>query len=190
LENLGNEHEVAYQLELNPWGNISGGWDEIFPNSRLRVKVKAELPLSIGANGLTVCDTFNLDLEQKSDRSKVNSGKIILDATNAFPFSCGVTIHLLDANNNVLHVLPGESDLLSAVYGSLDPIDGLMKKSSQVVFNLTESAVNDVNLVKKVMVIAEFNTPDASGVNQQVSIPAGAFLAVKLRAAFQFKAML
>jgi hypothetical protein len=190
LENLGNEHEVGYKLELNPWGNISGGWDEIFPNSRLRVKVKAQLPLALGANGLTVCDTFDLNLEQKSDRSRINSGKITLDATNAFPFSCGVTLHLLDANNNVLHVVQGESDLLSSVYGSLDPFDGLMKKASQVVFNLSESAVSDINLIKKVVVIAELNTPNSAGSNQQVQIPAGGFLAVKLRAAFEFKAML
>jgi hypothetical protein len=190
LENLGNEHEVGYKLELNPWGNISGGWDEIFPNSRLRVKVKAQLPLALGANGLTVCDTFDLDLEQKSDRSRINSGKITLDATNAFPFSCGVTLHLMDANNNVLHVVQAENELLSAIYGSLDPLDGLMKKASQVVFNLSESAVNDINQIKKVVVLAQFNTPDAAGMNQQVQIPAGAFLAVKLRAAFEFKAML
>jgi stringent starvation protein B len=65
-----------------------------------------------------------------------------------------------------------------------------MKKASQVIFNLSESAVNDINLIKKVVVLAQFNTPDGAGLNQQVQIPAGAFLAVKLRAAFEFKAML
>jgi hypothetical protein len=36
LENLGKTHIIGYKLELNPWGNVSGGWDEIFHTADLK----------------------------------------------------------------------------------------------------------------------------------------------------------
>jgi hypothetical protein len=64
LENLGNKHTVDYRLELNPWGNVSGGWNEIFPSSRFKVQFNAQMPLAVGADGLTLRDTFDFKLNQ------------------------------------------------------------------------------------------------------------------------------
>ena len=57
LENLGAKQKIGYSIQLNPWGNTSGGWNEIFPNSHLKVSIDASLPLLIGADGLTIRDT-------------------------------------------------------------------------------------------------------------------------------------
>ena len=190
LENLGNMHSVGYKIELNPWGNTSGGWNEIFPSSRLKVKLKAQMPLAIGADGLTLRDTFDFDVKQDLEKSYVESGILVLNASNAFPFSTNVKLYLLDEAGLTLHIIDGSSTIASSLYGSVDPKDGMKKTNSEVNFVLSEAILNDLALVKKIAVQAEFNTPDpSSSSNQQVSIPVGAFLGVKLKAKLNFKAI-
>jgi hypothetical protein len=190
LENLGKSHTIGYKVQLNPWGNTSGGWNEIFPNSRLKVRLKAQMPLSIGADGLTLKDTFDLDIEQNDTKTHVESGMFVLKATNSFPFSCGVTLYLMDSGGNMLHTVTGTEVIQSSAYGTVDPVDGLKKGDSEIQFVLTNAVLTDLNKIKKVAVQATFNTPDpANGNAVQVTIPAGAFLAVKLKAKLNIKAI-
>jgi hypothetical protein len=59
---------------------------------------------------------------------------------------------------------------------------------SEIHFVLSEEAINDLDMIRKVCVRAKLDTPDpGTGTNQPVSIPAGAFLAVKLKAMFRLK---
>jgi hypothetical protein len=190
LENLGNVHSVGYKIEMNPWGNTSGGWNEIFPTSRLKVKLKAQMPLAIGADGLTLRDTFDFDVKQDLEKSHVESGILVLNASNAFPFSTDVKIYLLDEAGLTLYIIDGSSTIESSLYGSIDPKDGMKKSNSEVNFILSEAMLTDLALVKKIAVQAEFNTPDpSSSLNQQISIPVGAFLGVKLKAKLNLKAI-
>jgi len=191
LENLGKQHLIGYAIQLNPLGNISGGTDEIFPNSRLKLKVKAQLPLSIAADGLTVRDTFDLDLSQNYDKTHAESGTITMNCTNAFPMSCGAVLYLADSTGTILHTVVAESEISSALMGTLDPVDGLMKKKSKVDFTLDAATVKDLPLLKKVIVEATFNTPNPSnGLSEIQSVPLGAFLAVKLNLKVNTKVVL
>lgn len=191
LENLGKQHTIGYSIQINPLGNVSGGTDEIFPNSRLKLKVKAQLPLSISADGLTVRDTFDLDLTQNYDKSHAESGTITMNCTNAFPLSCGAVLYLADSTGTILHTVVANSEISSALMGAIDPVDGLMKKKSKVEFELDAATVKDLPLLKKVIVEAAFNTPNPSnGLSEIQSIPLGAFLAVKLNLKVNTKVVL
>jgi hypothetical protein len=170
---------------LNPWGNISGGWDEFFPQSKLRVKLKAQLPMNIGMDQLVLKDTFEVNLNQDPEKTRVKSGDIILSTSNAFPFSADIQLQLLDENNNVLHTIVGSEKIESSQYGNIDPNTSMMVSKNVVVFKLSEAAAADVNLVKNILVQSEFNSPNPiSGINEQQPIPVGAFLAVKLKTNF------
>ena len=184
LENMGATHQLGYKLELNPWGNVSGGYNEIFPQSRLKVKVRAQMPLSIGADGLTLQDTFDLNLSQSTDKTHIGSGSFVLTASNTFPISAGVTLYLLDENGSLLHTVVGTEQILSGTLGGLEVLSGLYKKDSEIIYTLTEPMLKDINKVKKVAVRAVFNTPDNTGTNVQASISAGSYLAVKLKTRF------
>lgn len=191
LENLGKDHLINYKLELNPWGNVSGGWNEIFPNSRLKIKLHAELPLTVGMDGLTLRDTFNIDLAQNTDKTHIESGDIVLNATNAFPFKGEMTLFFLDEAGNLLHSVQGTTFLQSSLYGDVDPSDGLRKKKSEVHFVLTNAIIKDLERITQVCVRAKLDTPDpVTSTNQTVSIPAGAFMSVKLKAMFRLKTVL
>ena len=191
LENAGAKNKIGYSFQLNPWGNTSGGNDEIFPNSRIKVKVHAEMPLSIGADGLTLRDTFDINIPNDETKTHVNSGVFTLSATNAFPLSCQPVLYLMDENNNILHTIIAESQISSSLMGTTDPTDGIKKKKSNVDFVLNESVTNDLKLVKKVIVEAVFNTPNiTSGLSEQQNIPNGAFLAVNLKLRLNSKIVL
>jgi hypothetical protein len=191
LENLGSTHQIGYQLQLNPWGNVSGGNDEIFPFSKIKLKVKAQLPLSLSANGLTLKDTFDLDLDQDNSKTHIESGTISMNATNAFPLSCDAVLYLMDTNNVILHTIVANSQISSAMLGALDTNDGLYKKKSKVDFVLSDAILKDINKIKKVMVEARFDTPNSStGLSEMQSIPLGAFLAVKLNVKLNTKIIL
>jgi hypothetical protein len=63
----------------------------------------------------------------------------------------------------------------------MNPLTGLLEKKSSVEFILSEEVIADLNKIKLVAVEARFDTPNyQSGLNEQQSIPYGAFLAVKL----------
>ena len=181
LENLGSSHKFGYQIQLNPWGNVSGGADEVFPNSRIKAKVNFQMPLQVGADGLTLRDTFNFDLSQDPTKIHANSGIVTLNATNAFPISCEPVLYFMDENNFVLHTVLASTQIGSSNLGSLNPLNGLKEKKSQVEFILPVELVNDLNKIKFVVVEARFDTPNPStGTNESQTIPYGAFLAVKL----------
>ena len=183
LENLGSSHQLAYQLQLNPWGNVSGGYDEIFPNSRLKIKIKALVPLTVSSDGLTLRDTFNIDLKKQNyNKTHAKSGLIILTATNAFPLACEPILYLLNENGSILYTVNATSQIYSSLMGPLNTQSGLFEKSSLLEFVLTEDIVKDIDNIKKIIVQAKFDTPNPlTGQNEVQSIPFGAFLAVKLR---------
>lgn len=185
LENLGYNYQVGYSIQLNPWGNVSGGYDEFFPSSKLRVKLKVQMPMTIGMDELVLKDTFDVNLNQDPEKTHVKSGSILLSTSNAFPFSADIKLFLLDANNNVLHTISGSEQIESSEYGTMDPSVNLKVRKNEISFVLSEAAANDANLIKKIVVQSRFNSPNGlTGVNEPQPIPVGAFLGIKLKTKF------
>lgn len=189
IENLGSRHEIAFSLETNPWGNTSGGWNEVFWNSRFKLNLDASLPLMVASNDLVVSDTFDFKVSQNPESSRVVSGALVLMAENAFPIEGSVKLKLLNANGNVEHVVLGTSPIRSSVYGSLNA-SGVQTSKSEIRFELTEAMVEKLENYTSIVVESKFSTPNIAGTNVQQSIPANAFLGVKLRGDFKLKAVI
>lgn len=185
LENMSSNFDIGYKMQLNPWGNVSGGTDEIFPHSRIRVNLYADMPMTVGLDNLLLRDTFAFDLEQDVSSTHVTKGRFFLKASNAFPFSAAVSLKLLDANKNVLHTVVGSNEIQSGAFGTLNASNNLMVSDSEVTFDLPESVVKDISLVKFILVESLFNSINpGSGVSEPMDIPVGAYLSVKLRTRF------
>jgi len=190
FENLGINHKLAYQLQINPWGNTSGGWNEIFPQSKLKLTVEANLPLAIQANDLTIRDTFAFKLDQNKDKTHISGGKFVLDADNAFPFSGALRLILLDEAYATLFSIPGSTTIVSSLQGTMNS-NNVQHSKSQVEFVLPSDLVNKLGNVKYIAVESIFNTPNAAATaNQMVNIPANAFLGIKLKALFDLKTVI
>jgi hypothetical protein len=182
LENLGYRYKLGYNIKLNPWGNVTGSWDELFPNSTLSVRLKAEMPLMIGLDQLVLRDTFALNFTQNSDNTTVKSGEFLIQSSNAFPFSAQLKMFLLDASGNVLHQVNGTGSIEAAQFGSMDIQSGLMVSNSELRLVLGEEVLDDINLVESFIVQTEFNTTNPlTSVNEPMGIPVGAFIAVKVK---------
>ncbi|MCC6701130.1 MAG: hypothetical protein IT221_06385 [Fluviicola sp.] len=183
LENHGGTNEIAYQIQLNPWGNTSGGWDEVFDAHPLKVNLAANMPLNIGMSDLIVQDTFDFSLKQNTEKTHVKSGTIWLNCTNAFPLQGMLTLYLLDENNVTLGSITASDEVLSSEYGSV--VNGIKQKSSSVQFVVPESLVSQLDYTKKMVVKLKLNTPDGNtGTSTKLPIPANAFFKFKLGAKF------
>lgn len=180
IENHGSKNELSFQLQMNPWGNVSGGWDEIYDSHPLRVKLNGMFPLNVGLSDLIFQDTFDLSLVNDPAKTNVKSGQIWVNAMNAFPFEGTLQLYLLDANYQTIAVVSGTSNIQSSVFGSV--INGIMQKKSEVFFPVSESVCDNIGAVKHCMIKLKLNTYDANGANAQVPIPANAFFKFKLGA--------
>ena len=111
---------------------------------------------------------------------------LLWHTSNAFPFSADVSLLLLDANGNVLHTVNGSEKIEASQFGSFDTDHNWNVAESEVHFILSEGVVTDLNDVKFVLVKSHFNSMDSiTMVNEQMIIPVGAFLSVKLKTKFK-----
>lgn len=187
LENHGAKNDIGFELQLNPWGNVSGGWDEIFPQSSLKVNLKADMPLAIGLNDVVLLDTFDFSFKQDFTKTHVTSGNLWVKATNAFPLSGVVTLSLLDASGNTITTINGTSTFASSVFGSV--VNGILQKQSYVEFPISESVLEQLDLVKQLSLKVTMNTPNpATNISEQMAIPADAFFGVKVGAKLKVEA--
>ena len=183
MENLGAKNELGYKIQLNPWGNVSGGWNEIFPNSTFKIRMRAAMPLSIGLDGLVISDKFDVDFNQEPGKTRIKSGEFILQTSNAFPISAEIKLILLNQNGNALHTIVGSELMQASQFGQFNLEHDLYVADSELHFVLSEDVLNDLSNVKRIVVEATFNTLNpTSNLSEQMSIPFGAFLAVKLKA--------
>lgn len=182
LENHGAKNEVAFQVQLNPWGNTSGGYDEIYDDHPIRLKVNADLPLNIGLNNLTIQDTFALNLSQKEGSSRIKEGTMMMDIVNAFPFEGALKVSLLDQNNTIIAVLTPSDHVASSIYGAV--VNGILQKQSKLYLDLPASVLSNTASIKKCVVQVKLDTPDLTGSSVQVSIPQNAFFKFKVGTKF------
>lgn len=180
VENHGAKNELSFQLQLNPWGNVSGGWDEIYDAHPLRVKLNGAFPLNVGLSDLIFQDTFALNLVNDPNKTNVKSGQIWVNAMNAFPFEGTLQLYLLDENYQEVGVVFGTSAIASSVFGSV--VNGIMQKKSVVYFPVSEAICDQIGTVKHCMIKLKLNTYNQNGANTQVPIPANAFFKFKLGA--------
>ena len=185
LENLGAFQNISYQLQPNPWGNTAAGHDEAFAHSHLRLKIAAQMPMALSADGLTLQDTFALNLAQDLNKTHVTGATVVLDATNAFPLACDLVLYFMK-DGQILHTVIADAQLASATLGQIDPTDGLLKKKSKIKIVLPPALVADLQDLNEIAVGATFATTDPStGLAVQQPIQANAFLALQLQLQLQ-----
>jgi hypothetical protein len=190
IENLGVKNEVSYKLKLNPWGNTTAGWNEVFPQSRLRLTLEAQLPLAFRMDNLTIRDTFAINFQQKENKTHAESGVLQILVDNAFPMAAKLKVSFLDENKNVLTTVDATQDIASSLYGELNA-QGLFHKTSTVDIPLSKEVVTSINDAKSMIIQAQFNTPaPGNSTNQTVFIPADAYMSIKAKAKIGLKMVL
>lgn len=174
IENLPRILRVNFAFEINPFGNTSGGWDELYINSFVRARLTADMPLAIGMNQLTLRDTFNLKYKQ-SGAIAPNSGTIKIKTFNAFSLSATISLQILNENNASILTKAGDGNIQgSNTISNFAPMNVV---PSEVNFHFDEQEMINLRNMHRIVLTAVFNSPN---IGQIAQIYAGQFLAFKI----------
>jgi len=174
FENLPNLLKVNFAFELNPFGNTSGGWDELFSTSFVRAFLTADMPLAIGMNNLTLRDTFALKVGDTGALTP-NKGNIEIRYSNAYSFGASLQIQLLDEIGNVLLTKSSESPISGSQ--NISNSNPVVPVNGEVIFNFNESEMPAILNMDRIVIIAVFNSP---GNGQIASVFSDQFFAFKI----------
>jgi hypothetical protein len=183
LENAGPKIKLVYEFALNPMGNISGSWNEIFPNSAVKLDLNLTMPLGFALDKFTVTDTFKLDFANyQKQLDQARSGEMIIDLKNAFPIEGGLMLKFIDEYEQTLVALSEFKTIKSCLFGSTSSSSGTQIQETQIVWQFTEEDFKKLSSTKNIIVIGKFNTPDpATMMNSSVWLSEKCFLGCKLR---------
>lgn len=174
LENLPKWIRLNFGFEINPFGNTSGGWDELFSTSFVRAFLTADMPLALGMNNLTLRDTFNLNLGETGAITP-KSGSIKVKTFNAYSFGASLQMQVLDSTNAVLLTKSGNGSILgSNVLANFAPVQVV---PSEVVFEFNETEMEALLKMNRIVLTAVFNSPNSGQIAQ---VHANQYLAFKI----------
>ena len=156
LEHLGYKYSVGYGVYVNPWGNTSSGNDEIFPSSFIDFRLKANFPLNVGMENLTLVDTFEVDFNEQGNAARVKSGQFILKTENSFPFGGDISLTFLDEAGEELHTLQAESGIdpasLNATQNQHIPV------ANELIYEVDEALIIQLPELKSIKVTVRMNS--------------------------------
>ena len=161
IENIGSKYEIGYAIHLNPLGNTSSGNDVIYPQSTLGIDLKANFPLLIGADNLTLSDTFDIDFKNDNKLALLKSGKLILNTTNTFPFGAEVKIELLNESGESLKQIISTGLISPAQINSAG--NAHLPVSEKIEFTIDGEAAVLLSETKSIMVEVVFSSNSLTG---------------------------
>jgi hypothetical protein len=163
LENLVSELTIAYTYELNPYGNISGSFDEVFGNEIFSIHADFKMPLNIGLDELVLGDTVSLNFGNNLERiSKFESFEIVFTGTNSFLLDGELSFYFLDEKSSLLIEKVNSIRFPSGNSGANST--GVLPFSnfnSTVTFNAFD--IRNLIKAKKVVIKAKLNTSTNAG---------------------------
>lgn len=168
IENMSDSILLGYELEINPFGNVTAGSDEVFPGSTFELFLDAEFPLEFGADNITLVDTFKLDYSNPESVYPEN-GEFILTYANGFPLQAVAFFQLLDGNGQVIDVIESSSMISSGTYDTATYLT--TTSSGEITFLLTSENVANLDLATHVVLHVAFSTDQS----QMVKIGSDAF---------------
>ncbi|MBI3135337.1 MAG: hypothetical protein HYZ14_11740 [Bacteroidetes bacterium] len=161
IENMSDSILLGYELEINPYGNVTAGSDEIFPGSALELFLDAEFPLEFGADALTLVDTFEIAYDN-SESVYPENGEFILTYSNGFPLEATAFFQLLDANGNVIDLIESSQPVYSGTYNNVSYLTA--PATGELTFSLTSENVVNLDMATHVILNVAFSTDQAQKV--------------------------
>ncbi|MFA7272946.1 MAG: hypothetical protein WC044_03710 [Crocinitomicaceae bacterium] len=188
LEHAGPKIKLVYDFELNPLGNISGSWNEIFPNSSVDMNLRLTMPLGLTLNNFTLADTFALDLNSaKKQLAQARSAEIAIELANGFPIEGKLMLKFLGQDKEILVALTDYQFIESGLMGSVNS-DGIAVKNSKIAWQFSQADFEKLTSCKFISLISVFDTPDpATSLNSSVLLQENSFLGCKMIINLQYE---
>lgn len=174
IANMPDSIVVGFEIDINPYGNISGGSDEFFPGSTMELHLNGEFPLSFSANQLTLTDTFSVDFNQQ-EQAHLDEANLFLEYVNAFPLEANATVYLLDAQGAIIDSIAGDTPIESGIYQPSTYITN--PATGNVVFILSRENITNLEIAEKLKINVSFESYDSGA----IKIDDGAYFDFNLR---------
>ena len=116
IENLPSKIAIDGKFIINPFGNVSGGNDFLFYNSKTALKLRIDAPLAFAINDLVLMDTVSLNINI-GENQPVKSATLKAYINNGFPFGGNLQVYF-PGNNNVVDSIMFQQTIQSAIVGS------------------------------------------------------------------------
>ncbi len=155
IENLPDQLAYTYQLETNPWGNISGGNDFIYNSSKLEALLNIRIPLKINPDNLTFYDVLSYSIN--TENKNVENGMIHFNIKNHYPLDFRLKIAILNNFNTETDVLINTNQLILAATPTLN---GSIPTSTVLDINLPKATINRLLSSTKMSFTAISHSPN------------------------------
>lgn len=169
IENLNDSIVLGYELNINPFGNTTGGSDEIFPGSKLELILNANYPLEVGADNLQITDTFKVDYKPGEDVYPENA-IFELQYSNGFPIGASASIDLMNLSGDIIDTIDGAISINAGNYQSSTNLT--TPTSGAIIFNVTSENLHNLSLSSHIILKITFNSSNT----ELVKINADAYL--------------
>lgn len=158
IENLPDQLDFAFGVDLNPLGNVSAGNDFFYYDSPFEANIKVDIPLRARVDNLVLQDTIDWDLSQGGAIENINHGELTMIIDNGFPMIGEPTLVLLDSNDQFLDTLLFPAEVAAAPIGP----DGRVSNSieSRLVIVLTEEMSGRLSDARRVIIRMRFHSTD------------------------------
>ncbi|MFO7979086.1 MAG: hypothetical protein R6U64_10545 [Bacteroidales bacterium] len=149
--------EIIYglSLEVNPDGNEP---NFAFDSSQLDVELEVALPLDGRLSGITLKDTFDIDLQQEVE--EIQWVELNLEVHNGFPLDARVQVQLLDVNNLLIMNLfedQAEENIVTA--GQIDEQGRVTAPGiSNITLMLDKNQVQQLLNTSRIVLVSRLNT--------------------------------
>jgi len=105
IENLPDQLSFAFDMGLNPLGNVSAGNDFFYYDSPFEALIKVDIPLNVRVDDIVLQDTLEWDLGQGNTVESINFGTLTMIVNNGFPLIGEPQLVMLDSNFNFIDTL-------------------------------------------------------------------------------------
>ena len=126
IENLPDAIAFDMDVTIDPLGDVSNGNDFFYHESTLSADLDVDIPLRLIASNLSLSRKTTVELDGTLEHHAFQYGTLHFFATNRFPFSAGIALDIVTADNVVLGTLTPGGTIAS---GQLGP-DGLVTSAT------------------------------------------------------------
>ncbi|MBS1646228.1 MAG: hypothetical protein JST67_02680 [Bacteroidetes bacterium] len=157
IGNLPNKLSYSLTAQVNPMGNQSGSNDFGYYGTSFSAVLNINVPLFFSASNLILGDTQKLNLSGVTALNNINSGNLILSATNSYPFSINLNAVLLDQHKQVLGSLPISPNTITAPALNTS-LQVIAPQKSVLYIPLTPALITNLQKAQYIYYTATFNT--------------------------------
>ena len=156
IENLPDELNFAFNMILNPLGNVSAGNDFFYYDSPFQALIRVDIPMRARADDIILQDTLAWDLGQGNTVESINYGTLTMIVDNGFPLVGEPSLIMLDSNFSTLDTLLIPSIVMAPSLNAEGKVDEPVE--SRIIIDLPEDKLDRLPESKHVIIRMRFST--------------------------------